>query len=127
MNLLHIALQYPSEEKANIFFSKILGLKQKKQFKIAPNLSKQLFNINKNTQVKLFSNNNICFEIFITETGVKPKKRYDHFCLMIDDKKNLVAKCKKYRIQTYIIRLKEKEFLFLKDDAGYLYEIKTVR
>ena len=124
MDLLHIALQYPSEEKADIFFNKILGLKSKKQFKITSNLSEQLFGINKNIRVKLFSNNGICFEIFITGIKMEQKKRYDHFCLMVNDKKNLVAKCKKYRTRIYIIKKDKKEFMFIKDNVGYLYEIK---
>ncbi len=122
MNLLHIALHCPSEKKADIFFNKILGLKQKKQFKISSSLSKQFFGIEKEGEVKLFSNNNVCFEIFIT--AIKPKIAYEHICLMVEDKEKLIAKCKKYGIQTYITKKDKKEFLFVKDYAGYLYEIK---
>ena len=124
MNLLHIALHCPSEKKADIFFNKILGLKQKSQFKISADFAEQLFGIEKEIQVMLFSNHNVCFEIFIT--AIKPKITYEHICLEVDDKKELIAKCKKYGIRTYITKKNKKEYLFIKDYAGYLYEIKAL-
>ncbi len=124
MNILHIALHCPSEKKADIFFNKILGLKQKRQFNISPSFSKLLFGIEKEIEVKLFSNSNVSFEIFIT--AIKPKITYEHVCLEVDDKKELIAKCKKYGIQTYITKKNKKEYLFIKDYAGYFYEIKVL-
>ena len=123
-NILHIALHCPDEKKANIFFGKVLGLREEKQFILSSGFSKQLFGIEKEIRVKLFSNDDVCFEIFITK--IKPKKTYEHICLAVDDKKDLIFRCKKYRIQTDIKKRDKKEYLFIKDYAGYLYEIKTL-
>ena len=44
-SLNHVALQFKDSEKAEIFFTKILGLALKKNFTISPELSNNIFGI----------------------------------------------------------------------------------
>ena len=121
--IYHIALSYPDEEKAEIFFGKVLGLKKEKEFTLFADLAEQIFGINRKIEVKVYSNNQVNFEIFITSK--KSKITYDHFCLAISSKKEIISRCKAYGVKIINVKRNEKEFLFIKDFFGYLYEIKT--
>jgi len=121
MTISHIALQCPNEKKANIFFNKILGLKQKSEFILPSSLSMNIFGIGKSLKVKVFSEKSISFEIFITKQ--KPRIVFEHICLFVENKQNLINKCKKYGIKI-LNNSNYKQCLFIRDFSGYLYEIK---
>ena len=53
----HIALPYSDEEKAEIFFGKVLGLRKEKEFNLFSNLAKQIFGIDKEMKIKIYSDN----------------------------------------------------------------------
>lgn len=125
MIISHIALHYANEEQADIFFGKVLGLKQEKEFVLSPDFSKMLFSIRKNIKVKVFSNNKTVFEIFITD--IKSKMTFEHVCLSIYNVKGLIRKCKRYGIIILTVKRNSKEYLFIKDPTGYLYEIKEIK
>ena len=124
MIISHIALHYANEEQADIFFGKVLGLKQEKEFVLYSDFSKMLFGIRKDIKVKVFSNNKTVFEIFITD--IKSKMTFEHICLSIRDIKGLIRKCKRYGITILTIKRNSKKYLFIKDTSGYLYEIKKI-
>jgi catechol 2,3-dioxygenase-like lactoylglutathione lyase family enzyme len=118
----HIALSCPDEEKAEIFFGKVLSLKKEKEFTLFADLAEQIFGINREIKVEVYSNNQVSFEIFITSE--KLKITYEHICLTVPSKKELISRCKAHGVETTKVKRNEKEILFLKDFSGYLYEIK---
>lgn len=119
----HIALMYSDGEKAEIFFGKVLGLKKEKEFDLFAGLAGQIFGINQEIKVKIYSNSQVSFEVFITPK--KPKITYEHLCLAVSSKKKVVSRCRSYGIEVIKIKRDGKEILFLRDFSGYLYEIKT--
>jgi extradiol dioxygenase family protein len=121
----HVALQYNDEDKADIFFSKILGLKIVKSSLLDKQLSKQIFGINDEAKMKVYSNDKSTFEIFITKTKNVP--RYDHVCIEIDNNEDFVNRCKKYNIEPIYVKKGEKTLLFIRDYAKNLYELKEKR
>jgi len=121
--IYHIALSYPDEEKADVFFGKVLGLKKEKEFTLFAGLADQMFGIKQGIKVKIYSNGQVNFEVFITSK--KSKIIYDHICLAISNKKEIISRCKAYGVKIINVKRNEKEFLFIKDFSGYLYEIKT--
>lgn len=120
--LNHIALQYPSMRETEKFFSKILGLRKERGFTITAELGNSIFGIIKEVEVIVFGNDRIKFEIFISN---EPKKfSYEHICLNVINKTEFIIRCKKYGIKPIIIKKGDKELLFVRDFANYLYEIK---
>lgn len=120
--LLHIALQYEDEQKADVFFRDILDFDTIKEFVLLKKFSKKVFNINKDVKVKAYSNGNTVFEVFIT--AKKPRVGYEHCCLLVKNKVDLLNKCRKYGIKIIVFQMNNKEYIFIKDFSGYFYEIK---
>jgi len=120
--LLHVALQYNDSEKADIFFTKILGLELQKEFSLSENLSNEIFQIKENVDIRVYSNEQVAFEIFITK---KPKNiGFEHTCIEIQDKEKFIECCKRYNIKPMFVKKGEKNLLFVKDFSNNLFEIK---
>ena len=91
------------------------------RFQQTPKTNK-IFKINKNIEVLVYENNKIKFEIFITDK--KYYKNFDHVCLEIYNKKELIEKCKENNIEYLYVDKDNKKLLFIKDNFGNLFEIK---
>lgn len=122
ITLIHIALHSPDEEKADIFFRDILGLTVSKERLMFADRGEEIFGIKQDIKIKCYSNEKIVFEIFIT--NIIPNIHYEHVCVFVENKDELINKCKKYGIKIIRASSNEKDYLFIRDFSGYLYEIK---
>lgn len=120
--LNHIGLQYPDRTKAEIFFSKILGLSKTNSFSVSAELAESIFGIGKEIDAEVYGDDKIRFEIFYSE--VRKSCGYEHICLAVPSKKEFISRCKSHGIEPISIRKDEKDLLFIRDFSGYLYEIK---
>ena len=120
--LNHIALSSNSEKDANLFFTEILGIPLIKKFNISKNLANKIFKIPKDVEIFVYENNKIRFEIFITNK--KYYKNFDHICLEIYNKKELIEKCKENNIEYLYANKDKKKLLFIIEKFGNLFEIK---
>jgi len=118
----HIALNYNEKEKADIFFTKILGLKLIKSFSISKKLTEKIFNIAEDADVIVYGNENTSFEIFITKR-IK-NHIFEHVCIEVKSKEEFMEKCKKYGLSPYLVDKDDKKLLFVKDFSDNLFEIK---
>ncbi len=125
IKIAHIALQYKDKKKAEIFFCKILGLNKEKWFTLLAGMANLIFNINRDVDVILYSDNNVLFEIFFTEK--ETNVTYEHICLNVENKEEIINLCNKYGVEIKNIKKENKELLFIKDFNGYIYEIKETR
>jgi len=120
--LQHVALQYTDSEKANIFFTKILGLTLEKEFCLSEDLSNEIFQIKERVDIRIYGNEHVKFEIFISQ---KPKNiGFEHTCIEIQDKEKFIERCKQYDIKPMFVKKGEKTLLFVKDFSDNLFEIK---
>jgi len=120
--LQHVALQYTDSKKADIFFTKILGLTLEKEFCLSEDLSNEIFKIRENVDIKVYGNEQVTFEIFISQ---KPKNiSYEHTCIEIQNKEKFIERCKRYNIKPMFVKKGEKTLLFVKDFSDNLFEIK---
>jgi catechol 2,3-dioxygenase-like lactoylglutathione lyase family enzyme len=120
--LQHVALQYTDSKKADIFFTKILGLTLEKEFCLSEDLSDRIFGIKENVDIKIYGDKQIKFEIFFSQ---KPKNiGFEHICIEIQDKERFIERCNKYDIKPIFVKKGEKILLFIKDYADNLFEIK---
>jgi catechol-2,3-dioxygenase len=120
--LKHVALQYSDKKQADIFFSKILGMQLKKTFTISKDLIYEIFRIKEEILIAVYKNESTCFEIFITDK--KTDYSFEHTCIQINNKEELIERCKKYGIKIIFVKKGEKTLLFIKDFAGNIFEIK---
>ena len=120
----HIALQYHDKKEAETFFCGVLGLNKEREFTIPADMADSIFSIDKDVDVIIYSNKNIGFEIFFTEE--KPKIAYEHVCLSVENKEEIINLCRKYGVEVKNIKRGEKALLFIRDFNGYLYEIKEI-
>ena len=123
--LNHVALQCSNKEKAEIFFTKILGISKVKNFTISEGLSESIFGINKRVEVEVYDNGKTRFEVFIGQSNRTPG--YEHICIEVDNKKGFIDRCKKYGREPLIVKKEGKDLLFVRDFSNNLYEIKEVK
>lgn len=120
--ITHIAVQSADEKNADIFFQHILGCTVDRQFSLSADMSEKIFNIRKQCLVKTYRFGDTIFEVFITDEVAHVQ--YEHICLSIKDKQNFLEKCHVYGIELMSLKENGKEYLFIKDFSGYVYEIK---
>ena len=119
----HVALQFSDKEKADIFFNKILEMPKVKTFTVSEELSENIFGIKKSVEVVVYDNGKARFEVFIKDP-ITTKYSYEHTCIEISNKKEFIARCKKYDIEPLIVKKEDKDLLFVRDFSNNLYEIK---
>ena len=122
ITLAHVALQSIDEQKADIFFRDILGLKVYKERIMYADRAEKIFGIKQDIKVKSYSNENTVFEIFIT--NIIPSVQYEHVCIFFENKDDLIKKCIHCGIKVNKANFGEKDYLFIRDFSGNLYEIK---
>ncbi|MCK4416198.1 MAG: VOC family protein [Thermoplasmatales archaeon] len=123
--LNHVAVQCSNKEKADIFFTKILGVPKVKNFTISEGLSESIFGINSSVEIEVYDNGKTRFEVFIGQNNRMPS--YEHICIEIEGKKEFIDRCKKYGIEPLIVKREGKDLLFIRDFSNNLYEIKEIK
>lgn len=124
IRLNHIALQSSNKEKSEIFFTRILGIPRIKSFSLSEVLSNDIFGINHGVEVDVYDNGKTRFEVFIGEGKIS---NYEHICIEVFDKDELINRCQKHGLNPLIIKRDRKDLLFIKDFSDNLYEIKEKR
>ena len=127
MKIDHIAVSSNSEEKAENFFNKLLGLKQIKSFMVSDDLMEQFFGVRKEQKIVRYGNDEVSVEVFITDENNQASDKFTHNCLIIEDRISLIEKARKLNIEVIKVSRKDSEnfYLFLKDSYGNLFEIKS--
>jgi len=120
--LHHIALEYSKIEDARIFFKEILGLEEVKSFTLSAELSHNIFSLNHDVDVVVFADDQLYVEVFLTSRQ-KPSS-YEHICLIVENTKELFHRCHHQKLTILQVAKGEKNLMFIRDPAGYLYEIK---
>ncbi len=96
MHLKHVALVAGSEEKADIFYSDLLGLTKSEPKTLPLELSKAIFNLDAEMVMINYLNEIVHFEIFITDHNRGDKgnsRKIDHTCLEVDNLEVFLEKC----------------------------------
>ncbi len=115
-----------SIEDSDKFFIELLGLNKVKDFLLPLDLTKKLFEVNKEQRIVRYSNDNLIAEIFITDDNSKAKDIFTHPCIIIDDREKLIEKATSMGFPIIKALRKDRDdyILFIKDFFGNLYEIK---
>ena len=89
---------------------------------LTPKLAKQIFGIKEDVLALSYENENTRFEVFITEQLTK--NRFEHTCIIINNKEEFIQRCKKHGIQPNLVEKDDKTYLFVRDFSNNLYEVK---
>ncbi|MHA1412367.1 MAG: VOC family protein [Promethearchaeota archaeon] len=127
MNIEHFAIASNSEKDSDTFFINLLGLKKERSFEVSEELMEKFFGINKKQQIIRYVNELIVFEVFITDDDSKSKDIFTHICIKVKDREELIQKCQKFGFKYVKVPRKNKNdyYLFIKDNFGNLFEIKS--
>lgn len=124
MKLKHIALNILDKTDLTKFYQNILGFHLVHQFELNASYGQQIFAIEKQTEVFIYSNDQIDFELFVlpeqTQLG------FAHICVDLEDCDLVAEKCKKAGYPVVRIeRENNTDLLFIMDKAGNKFELKN--
>jgi len=122
MKLEHIALTISEPADIKDFYLDILGMKEVKNFVLNKVLANKIFGVNKEISVFLLQKDDISLEIFILHG--QSKRSFEHICLAVNDREELVENCLKQNYECIRIERDLFDLIFLKDKSGNVFEIK---
>lgn len=130
MNILkieHVAVASNSEVNSDNFYKNLLKLQKIKSFTVSKELMIQFFGVNKDQQIIRYSNESVSIEVFIINGNDKSIDNFTHTCLIVEDRDKLVddARKKGYHVIKVPREGSDNYYLFIKDDYGNLFEIKS--
>jgi catechol 2,3-dioxygenase-like lactoylglutathione lyase family enzyme len=125
MRVKHVALTCSSEETSDQFYGQLLGLKKVRSKILSSELSSEIFNVEQEFKIVDYQNENMNFEIFVSNQQTSNSKKVEHICLEVDDFDLFLEKCNE--IGVHILRIpKGNSFItFIKDFDGNFFEIKA--
>ena len=126
MILNHVAFVCGSEKNSDRFYHDLLGLDKLQSKIIPPSLSQRIFNSDLEFKLINYGNDDIKFEIFISEQFKPPEIRIDHVCLEIDGIDGFLEKCDSIGVEVLRIPRGELFLIFIKDFDGNQFEIKQL-
>jgi len=118
----HVALESASQQQADTFFIKVLGIPKVKSTMLPQELSASIFQIDHPVQMETYDNGKARFEVFITTE--QRKLTFAHIGIEVDNKTDFVARCQEHGLKPFFIQKEGKQLLFVRDFSENLYEIK---
>jgi catechol 2,3-dioxygenase-like lactoylglutathione lyase family enzyme len=117
----HVALEYSSKEKADLFFAGIFGMEKVKTALLPRALSFAIFGIDSDVEMVTYRNETACFEVFLHER--RREYSFTHLGVHVHDKDAFVTRCKDHGLKPFLIQKNDKQLLFVRDFSGNLFEI----
>ncbi len=126
MKVEHIAVASNSEVSSDDFFVNLLDLRKTRSFNVSADLMEQFFDVKKEQKIIRYENDEVSFEVFITDNTSKSKDIFTHVCLVVEDRDEFLNKALSMGYPTIKVPRKDGNgyYLFIKDTYGNLYEIK---
>ena len=120
----HIGITINEESDIQAFYKDLLGLKEINKFDLFDDLSEKIFGISNTVPVSLFSNDDLLIELFLTDK--KQKQVYNHICISVKNRDDIIKKATSMGFPvTKIKRESKDDLLFIKDNSGNIFEIKS--
>ncbi len=121
--LEHIGITINEKNDINAFYKDLLGLKEERKFELYEDVSEKLFGTGDRVPVALLSGEDFFMEVFLTEKKQTPV--YNHICISIEDRNDIIQKAKSKGFPvTRIERESRDDIVFLRDRSGNIFEIK---
>jgi len=117
----HVALECESQQAAETFFTKVLGIPKVKSSVLPRELSASIFQIDKPVPMETYDNGAVRFEVFLLAEPHPPI--FVHIGIEIDDKPAFIARCQAVGLFPFVIEKEGKQLLFVRDFSGNLFEV----
>ncbi|MHA2037088.1 MAG: VOC family protein [Promethearchaeota archaeon] len=103
-----------------------MGLKKTRSDTKSSDLMEKFFGVKKDVHAILYENNNVIFEVFITERKEKAEDIFTHPCLAVNNRDEFLNKAISLGFPTIKVLRKDSDsyYLFIRDLFDNLYEIK---
>ena len=127
LKIEHVAVASNSEVNSDNFYMNLLKLQKVKSFTVSKDLMTQFFGVNNDQQIIRYSNEVTSIEVFITNNNDKSLDTFTHTCIIVEDRDKLVDDAKNMGYQVIQVPREGSNnyYLFIKDDFGNLFEIKS--
>lgn len=123
MRLVHIGLNISDKNELENFYGNILGFHRQYSFLIEQPLSVQIFGIGKQTEVSIYSRENIALELFLCSK--RNELSYSHVCLDVENIDIIIKKCVQAGYKVITRQRGEKTYMvFIQDKTGNTFELK---
>ncbi|MFX0080406.1 MAG: VOC family protein [Candidatus Hodarchaeota archaeon] len=126
MEIEHVAVGYNSEDEADKFFIELLGLEKKRSKLVTADLIKEFFGVKREYKSVLYGNNEVSFEVFITDDKSRVKDVFTHSCLLVENRDEFMSKATSMGYDVIKVPRKDSDgyYLFIRDTFQNTYEIK---
>jgi len=128
IGLHHIGLCCRTAERADRFYGEVLGLEFLGTKSVPAELSRALFDIDRELPIRNYSNGRLHVEIFLIEDAdpaAAPPPA--HVCLETDDLACLFERCRDFGVPVIRTLKGDSWVTFIRDEDGNLFEVKEVK
>ena len=124
MNLIHVALSCKSEENSDRFYHSLLNLDKLNVKTLPTELSKQLFQRDEEITYINYGNEQIHFEIFVSDGNDYADNQLSHTCIEVENRSNFLKRCEAAGLEVRKASKNGSTIVFIKDFDGNLFEVK---
>jgi catechol 2,3-dioxygenase-like lactoylglutathione lyase family enzyme len=124
MKVRHYGLACRSEETAERFYKKFLGLKKSERKTVPAALSETLFGIPCDLEVLNYAGDEVHFEVFIHEGERPAAGSPTHICLEVEDLEAFFERCRAMGVPVIRAPRGDRWITFVQDFDGNLFELK---
>ena len=117
----HVALECASQQQADTFFVKVLGISKVKSTMLPKELCSSIFQIERSVQMETYDNGKARFEVFLTTE--QRKSSFVHIGIAVGDKTDFVTRCQRQGLKPFFIQKEGKQLLFVRDFSMNLFEV----
>ena len=123
----HVGIMNEDGEGAVRFYQGVLGLEMIRESSVTPELSRQLFSLDREIKMLVFGEEDIKVEIFIVPGFRQADPSVPHFCLQASDPGVLLEKAKKEGVKVISAERSGRPIHFVEDFSGNRIEIKPLK
>jgi len=120
--LRHIALTVNDSEEIKNFYEEVLLFHQKHKHSVDGEVIRQIFNLDRPTEVYIMEHHDVQFEIFMSPK--KEKKVFSHVCLAFRNAEVIYNNTLKLGYKVIIKNNPRNNTYFIWDKSGNMFEIK---
>ena len=127
MRLIHAGLVSSSEDKADRFFSGVLGFEKTRRSELSAELADRLFGVDGGCEIVYYGSGDLEIEVFVTTPPEIVGSRMGHLCLEVANRAELLARCAEMGVAVRQAPKGDSLIVFIEDEDGNLFEIKEKR